>query len=164
MARQVVWKAINNLLPTRERQNRLRLNDLNGRLVTSTICTRCDLRAVDNVTHMFSECGLIREAWCWMRKRLLDLLPEDMSDLSNMELLHMMFPKENREDELVWMVGTYMGWVWDEAVVKGRTLTDAHARGYMRYQYYQSLCTKMPEVGYISDITVSRNFVFDDNG
>ena len=92
------------------------------------------------------------------------MLPEDMADLSNLEFVHMLFPRENRENECVWLMGTFMGWVYEEAVVRGRVLTDAHARGYMRYQFYQSLTKKMPEVGYICDITVSQNFVSDDNG
>ena len=113
---------------------------------------------------MFTECGLVREAWCWVRGRVLKLLPEDMNDLSNLEITHMLFPKERMENELVWLVGTYMGWVWDEAVVKGRVLADGHVRGYMRYEYYQTLCKKMPEVGFISEITTFENFVYDDNG
>ena len=55
-----------------------------------------------------------------------------------------------------------MGWVFEEAVQKGRVLNDAHVRGYMKYMYYQSLHTKMPQLGYISEIT--QNLVFDDNG
>ena len=169
MAREVVWRAIHNLLPTRERQLRLGLRDWtkNGnaaRQVTDANCKRCNLRKVDDVTHMFTECGLVREAWCWVRGRLLTMLPEDMADLSNLEFVHMLFPRENMENECVWLMGTFMGWVYEEAVVRGRVLTDAHARGYMRYQFYQSLTKKMPEVGYICDITVSQNFVSDDNG
>ena len=170
MAREVVWRGINNLLLTRERQLRLGLKELPrqnenvGRRVTSATCKRCTLGKVDDVTHMFTECGLVREAWCWVRGRLLSMLPDDMADLSNLEFVHMLFPKENMEDEMVWLMGTYMGWVYEEAVVRGRVLGDSHARGFMRYQYYQSLTKKMPEVGYIRDITVSRNLVFDDNG
>ena len=164
MARQVVWRAINNILPTRERQNRLGLRDTDDRQVVSSVCNRCDLRAVDTVTHMFAECGLVREAWTWVRRRLLSMLPEDMNDLSNTELLHMFFPKERQETDMVWVVGMYMGWAYEEGVMKGRTLTDSHIRGYMRYMFHQSLSTKMPAVGYIAEITTFENQVFDDNG
>ena len=170
MARETMWRAVNNILPTRERQFRLQLRDLPaeneivGRQVRNNLCKRCALRKTDDVTHMFTECGLVREAWCWTRRRMLDLLPDDMMDLSNFELVHLLFPKELMERELVWVLGTYMGWVYEQAVLRGRVLTDAHVRGYMRYQYYETLVKKMPGVGYISDITVSQNLVFDDNG
>ena len=174
MARQVVWRAVNNILPTRERQNRLGLLNNDDRQVISTICNRCDhrnsltgQREVDNVTHMFSGCGLVKDAWKWIRVRLLSMLPDDMSDLSNTELLHMFFPKERQENDMVWLVGTYMGWAFEEGVMKGRILLAEHAEGYMRYMYYQSLKTKMPEIGHITGITVfpvETRTVFDDNG
>ena len=169
-AREVVWRAINNLLPTRERHHRLGLRELPAddgtiaRQVQDTICKRCNLRTKDDVTHMFTECGLVREAWCWVRGKVLKLLPDDMSDLSNLELVHMMFPKEQFENELVWLVGTYMGWVYEEAVVRGRVLKDGHVRGFMRYKYYESLSKKMPEVGFISGITSFENLIYDDFG
>ena len=163
MARQVVWRAVNNILPTRQRQSRLGLKDGAG-LVISALCDRCGQRAIDSVEHMFSECELIREPWTWIRRRLLDLLPVDMADLSNIELLLMFFPKEAHENAMVWIVGTYMNWAYEEGVVKGRLLTDQHVKGYMRYMWYQSTRTKMPEVGYVREITVVENDVSDDNG
>ena len=87
-----------------------------------------------------------------------------MADLSNEEFLLMFFPKEMHENSMVWVVGTFMSWAYDEAVVKGRVLSDNHARGYMRYMFYQSMKMKMPEVGYIGGITIMENGVFDDNG
>ena len=113
---------------------------------------------------MFTECSLVREAWTWTRRRLLSLLPPDMSDLSNQEFILMFFPKERCEGSMVWVIGTFMNWVYEEAVMKGRILTDLHVRGYMRYMFYEAMNTKMPEVGYIGEITVMQNDISDDNG
>ena len=162
MQRHVVWRAVNNVLPTRERYWRMRILERDNRQVIHPVCNRCDLREVDNVTHMFTGCGLVREAWCWVRRRLLDLLPEDMVDLSNRELVHMMFPKERFDQELVWILGNYMAWVFEEAVNKGRVLNDVHVRSYMQYMYFESMGTNMPQLGHISGITVSQHQVFDN--
>ena len=162
MSRQVVWRSLNNILPTRDRILRLGLRELDGRQVQSAVCNRCALRLQDSVVHLFSECGLVREAWCWVRRRFLELLPDDMADLSNEEVLMMMYPKERFEDETVWLLGTYMDYVYEEAFIKGRLLTEATVRGYLKYMFYQSRTTKMPQLGYISQIT--ENLVFDDNG
>ena len=162
MARQVVWRGINNVLPTRDRAVRLGLRDRDSGQLQNAICNRCTLRALDSVTHMFTECGLVREAWCWVRMRLLDLLPDDMNDLSNMEFVMMMFPKERFEDEMVWLMGSYMNYVYEEAVGKGRVLADSHVKGYLQYMYFQSLGMNMPQLGYIPEVTVSRNLVFDN--
>ena len=66
------------------------------------------------------------------------MLPDDMADISNLELIHMMFPKERREDDMVWLLGCYMSWVYEEAVVKGRRLNDQHIKSYMQYMFFQS--------------------------
>ena len=162
LARQVVWRSIHNILPTRERSCRLGLRNMNGIGIVNERCDRCNLGVKDDQTHMFTECKLVREAWCWVRRRVLSLLPDDMADLSNTELIMFMFPKEMFEDEVVWIMAMYMVWVYEEAVCKGRMLNDAHARGYMKYMYFQSLGTKMPQLGFISEVTT--NTVFDDNG
>ena len=164
MSKQVIWRSLHNILPTRDRIHRLGLKELDGRQVVNTLCNRCDLRVPDSNVHMFTECGLVREAWCWVRRRVLDLLPDDMNDLSNQELVHLMYPKEQFEAEIIWVMGTYMNWVYEEGVIKGRVLSDEHARGYLRYMYYHSRSIKMPQIGYISGITMGQNIVFDDNG
>ena len=164
MARQVVWRAINNILPTRERLNRLALKDQDDGRLVSSVCNRCSQGVLDDVVHMFAECTLVREAWTWVRRRLMGLLPDDMSDLSNEEFLLMFFPKELHENSMVWLVGVYMSWAYEEGVIKGRILTDHHVRAYTRYMFYQSRGTKMPEVGYIQGVTVMENDPFDDNG
>ena len=92
------------------------------------------------------------------------MLPDDMNDLSNHELLLMFFPKELHENSMVWVLGAYMSWAYEEGVIKGRVLTDLHVKGYLRYMFYKSMKMKMPEVGYISGITVMENGVYDDGG
>ena len=93
---------------------------------------------------------------------MLDLLPMDMADLSSEELILLFYPKEQFEDELIWVVGNYMNYVWEEAVVKGRVLCEASVKGYLRYMYYQSRGMNMPQLGYISQITISQNDVYDN--
>ena len=90
------------------------------------------------------------------------MLPADMMDLSNTELVHMMFPKERQEDDMVWLLGCYMAWVFEEAVVKGRLLNDAHIKAYMQYMFFKSKQMNMPQIGHISEITVSQNQIFDN--
>ena len=56
----MVWRAVNDILPTRERLARLGVIDLDvddGRRVDSATCNRCNLRQRDTVTHMFTGLG-----------------------------------------------------------------------------------------------------------
>ena len=163
--REVVWRLVHNILPTRERLARLGVVDLtavDGRRVTSADCNRCNLGQRDTVTHMFTECGLVREAWMWVRRRMLMMLPGDMAGLSNFEFCHMLFPRGMWEVQLTWMVGTFMGWVYMESVVRGRMVSDKQVRGYMRYKFNECLRKKMPEIGYIPEFFREEDIVFDN--
>ena len=90
------------------------------------------------------------------------MLPRDMSDLSNFELIHMVFPKEMWEVQIVWLLGTFLGWVYMEAVLKGRLLTDVEGRGYLRYKFKESLRRRVPDIGYIPEFFQDQDIVFDN--
>ena len=113
---------------------------------------------------MFTECGLVREAWGWTRRRIMTMLPRDMADLSNQEFIHLFYPKERMENEVIWILGTYMGLVFDEAVVRGRRLTIDYARSFFRYAWLETRRKSMPQIIFISDITTNlqQNLVFDN--
>ena len=90
------------------------------------------------------------------------MLPGIMAGLSNFELVHMLFPKGLWETQLTWLVGTFMGWAYMEAVVKGRKLSDVQARSYMKYKFNECLKKKMPTVGYIPEFLQEQDIVFDN--
>ena len=58
-------------------------------MINSPNCLVCGVRE-DN-THMFAECVMVNEAWGWVRRRALSLLPEDCAITSNFELLNLIF-------------------------------------------------------------------------
>ena len=120
---------------------------------------------MDTVTHMFTECGLVKDAWLWTRRRMLNMLPQDLpQDLSNQEFIQLFYPKENLENEVTWVIGTYMGLVYDEAFVRGRILTVDYARAFFRNAWLESKRKNMPQIIFISDITTNlqQNIVFDN--
>ena len=82
--------------------------------------------------------------------------------VSNFELVHMVFEGGLWEKQLNWIMGTYMGWVYGEAVIKGRLLSDSQVRGYLRYKFLEGLRKRMPDVGYIPEFFQDRDIVFDN--
>ena len=81
-------------------------------------------------------------------------LLQGMQGLSNFELLHLTFPREVVENEVVWLVGTWVQLVYEEGVVRGRTLKHQFVRGHFRYKFLESQTIKMPQLNYIQDVTV----------
>ena len=100
---------------------------------------------------------MVREGWGWLRLRLMLLMP-DCGRMSNWEFLHLVFPKDSRvENEVVWLLGQWVQLVNLESIIRGRRLEQRFTMGHMRYKYLESRNMKMPQLNYISDVTV----VFD---
>ena len=53
------------------------------------------------------ECVLVREAWLWVRQRLLGML-QNSGRKSNFEFLNLMFENDLMESEAIWMIGIYV--------------------------------------------------------
>ena len=58
-------------------------------MANSPNCPLCN-ELHDNV-HVFCECVLVREAWFWVRQRLLQMFPSSHGNTSNFEFLNLMF-------------------------------------------------------------------------
>ena len=84
-------------------------------MVNSPNCMVCRVRE-DN-SHIFIECVMVREDWGWVRMRLLGLLSEASARCSNFELINLMFEKHHMDTEAVWLVATFVEYVWLEKVM-----------------------------------------------
>ena len=90
-------------------------------MAASPNCPTCEV-VQDNV-HSFCECLAVREAWFWLRQRLLDMLPAEAAMNSNFEFINLMFVSNLFDREMTWLIGVYVGLVWDYVVCKTRLLT-----------------------------------------
>ena len=83
------------------------------------------------IAHLLQTCGRVAEAWSWLRRYIFcHLLPPE--SVSDQQFLGLTFPKAgNRENEVVWMVGSYVEYVTREAVIKGRVVKAEELKGYL---------------------------------
>ena len=109
-AREILFLVINNIVASKERL----YNKFN--MAKSPNCHICN-ELHDNV-HVFCECVLVREAWFWVRQRLLQMLPSSHGKTSNSEFLNLMFDSSFFDSETIWMLGTYVLLVWDTVICK----------------------------------------------
>ena len=78
---------------------------------------------------------MVREAWGWMRMRLLDLLSEESARCSNFELLNLMFGKDIMDMEAVWLVVTYVEFVWTEKFMRNKIVKLEYLMGHIKLCY-----------------------------
>ena len=99
---------INKLYPMQERLSRInREKPADKRRVWTDRCQICNQGVVQDFTHLFIEWDKVREGWYWVRGRI-NLLLQNFQGLSNYELLHLCFPKELVEKEVMWMMDVWL--------------------------------------------------------
>ena len=120
-------------------------------LVATPNCLICGVRE-DN-THIFTECNLVREAWGWVRLRLLSLLPDDCARTSNFEMISLFFTKHIMDKEAVWLIGTYVQLVWAEKVMRKRRIGVSKVMGHVKLCYKANQISKRPHLNFIMNIS-----------
>ena len=108
-------------------KNRARLHD-QGR-ADDPLCPHPSCRAEDlaqDIEHIFCSCHLVRGAWQWVRKKVLQLLGRLGPPLvvSNEEIILAMFPKYTEESAVMFILGNYLQLVDDDAVNKQKMLRE----------------------------------------
>ena len=112
--KEILFMIIHNIVPNRDRL----FSKFN--MVPNHDCVQCGVLH-DNV-HLFCDCELVREAWFWLRQRLLGLLLNESESTSNFEFINLMFDTNILENEVIWMLGIWVQLVWDLVICKKKIL------------------------------------------
>jgi hypothetical protein len=120
-------------------------------LVNSPNCMVCGVK--ESNTHIFTECLMVREAWGWVRMRMLELLPEENARCSNFEMINLMFEQHVLDLEAVWLVATYLEFVWMEKLKRNRIVKIEHTIGHLKLRYKANQVSKRPKLGFMSLIS-----------
>ena len=115
-------------------------------MVPSPTCVHCNVLH-DNV-HLFCECLLVREAWFWVRQRILGILPNS-GRTSNFEFLNLMFESGPLDGEVIWLIGVYVQLVWDYVICKKKQLKLRILQSEYELKFTTHKHSKMPDLGYI---------------
>ena len=141
VGRDVLFSIIHNIVPNRERLY------TKMHMVNSPNCLLCGVR--ESNTHIFTECVLVREAWGWVRMRLIDLLSPGSAVCSNFEMINLMFEKHFMDIEAVWLVTTFLEYVWLEKFVKKHKVKIDHMIGFLRLRFKANQVSRKPSLGFI---------------
>ena len=96
-----------------------------------------------------NECKLVREAWFWVRQRLLGMLPDTHRLTSNFEFLNLMFDSFLLDKEIIWMLGVYVQLVWDFVICKKKTLKLETVQSEYLLKHEAHKTSKMPTLEHI---------------
>ena len=105
--RDVCFLLLHNKLTTNERLFRIGLRN-------DPYCEYCPAAETCDIEHYFCSCVRVTRVWQHVKSILVSLLK---SDVDNWSLINFFMPKNDYEDEAVWLVGNYVALIWKELYV-----------------------------------------------
>ena len=140
MGREILFLIVHNIVANKDRVFKFNMT-------ASPNCAICGVLQ-DNV-HLFCECLNVREAWFWMRQRLLSLLPQEGGQTSNFEFLNLMFTPSVMDSEAVWLIGIYVQQVWDHIICKKKNLSQRQIKTECAQQFKNHQGSSRPSLAHI---------------
>ena len=127
--REILYLLVHNKLPVQERMFRIRL-------ASDPYCVYCLDAVFNDVEHFFCKCCRVSLVWDKVRTMLLGLWGVDSVKLSDLEIISLLFTTINGDKESVWLIGNYVGEVWEELHVRGGSgLREDQFFGFLRFKY-----------------------------
>ena len=102
---------------------------------------------VQDLEHIFCSCLLVREAWQWVRKKMVEILAGvRQAPVSNSELILAVFPKTRQENEAVFFLSNYLLLVDSEVVTKKRELLTETLKGFIEAKLQAVVTRAVPQI------------------
>ena len=139
-ARDVMYLLIHNKLPVQERLFRIRLRN-------DPYCQSCAGAEICDVEHFFTRCERVVDTWTCMRIEILRYGKFQKDSVDDWKILNLMFPKSRLEKELIWLVSSYILFVWDSVYVRGADVRAEQFFGYLRFKYKELRTTSSIQFG-----------------
>ena len=126
-ARDILFLLIHNKLPVPERLFRIGLKQ-------DPYCRSCVGAEFGDLEHFFCSCEKTRNAWAWVRLKILDLCDQALN-VSNWELLNLFLPGTSYEQEIIWLVGNFVCYVWENIFIRNTEVKLEKLFGFLSFKY-----------------------------
>ena len=128
-SRDALYLLIHNKLPVRERLFRIGL-------VVDPYCSACVGAEICDIEHFFCSCPRVSNVWEGVRAVLERILVLNCNNCSNLELVSLMFPGSLGDKKGVWLIGTFVSWVWEKIYIRGApVLKKEEFFGFLKFKF-----------------------------
>ena len=126
-ARDVLYLLLHNKLPVKERLFRIGLKH-------DPYCLKCAGAEVSDIVHFFCICGAVCDTWYWLKRQVIQL-GNTGADVDDWDLVNLMFLNSSRDSEIVWMISSYVLYVWETVYIKKQEVKLDKFFGYLKFKY-----------------------------
>ena len=130
--REILFLLMHQKLPVRERLFRIGI-------VTDPYCDTClpELGATDSICdipHFFCQCLRVSDSWRAVKHVICSMLHS--WHLADSDLIALRFPRHKFDQEITWLLGSYLQYTWSLLHYKGLgALCRAQLFGYLKFKY-----------------------------
>ena len=110
-------------------------------------CLRCREHC-ETQTHRYARCDWVVRGWFLAREIMVEMEP-DLEEISSKNLIHLNFPRVEREADVLWVLSQYLQYVEDEVVIQEAKITSGGLLGHLKYQREAAKHIAMPNLGVI---------------
>ena len=125
--RDAMFLLIHDKLPVPERLFRIGVR-------LDPYCLHCPGAEVADLEHFFCSCVRTKQCWSWTRLKILGLCEQGLRS-SNWELLNFVLPRTNWEQEICWLISTYVNYAWECCYVRDSGVVFEKFFGFLTFKY-----------------------------
>ena len=126
-ARDVLFLLLHNKLPVKERLFRIGQKH-------DPYCTKCPGAEINDIVHFFCTCETVCNTWAWL-KRQVEQFGQMGGRVDDWEIVNLCFEMSSRDAEIVWLVSSYVIYVWEMVHVKKLEVKLDKFFGFLTFKY-----------------------------
>ena len=126
-ARDVMFLLLHNKLPVRERLFRIGLKH-------DPYCLKCAGAEICDILHFFCTCEAVCNTWSWLKRQVLQLGQMGAS-VEDWDIVNLLFLNSSKDSEIVWLVCSYVLYVWETMHVKKLEVKLDKFFGFLTFKY-----------------------------
>ena len=144
-ARDVMFMLLHNKLPVQERLFRIRLR-------ADPYCVHCSSAEIADVEHFFCCCVKSLEVWSWLKRKVM-LLVGQQYQVVDWDVLNLFLPPSDYEQEIVWLVSSYVMHLWDMVYVRGAEVQLEQFFGFLTFKFREHQAVSKVQLKHLDGIS-----------
>ena len=144
-ARDIMFLLLHNKLPIRERLFRIRLRP-------DPYCQYCVGAEIADVEHFFCSCERIVGVWSWVKRQVGKFMGQKQN-IPDWDLLNLFLPSSDYEMENIWLVSSYVLYVWETVFVRGAEVRIEQFFGFLTYKYRENQAVSKVRLKHLDGIS-----------
>ena len=147
-ARDTLFLLIHNKLPVVERLFKIRVRN-------DPYCQTCVGAEIADLEHFFCSCVKVEQIWSWVKLKVVEYV-KCSCDIPDWDVLNLFVPASEMEFEVVWLISSYVLFIWDNIFVRSSEVKLEQFFGYLTYKYKKHQILSKHQMKHLNGISKKK--------